>query len=76
LLNKHNQTPVELPLAGREGKIVGIELQAFDLANSTLRYGGNIILKMLEGEASKAVTKALQRRFVLGFKFKGAPKAD
>jgi 23S rRNA (uridine2552-2'-O)-methyltransferase len=115
---------VALPLVGREGKIVGIDLEAIDLskftpqlrfihgdafkltpeqlpeapfdcvlsdmapktsgikvrdqaasvelcmkaielADSTLRYGGTIILKMLEGEDSKDVTKALQKRFEL-----------
>lgn len=113
---------VALPLVGREGKIVGIDLEAIDLskftpqlrfihgdafkltpealpeapfdcvlsdmapktsgikvrdqaasvelcmkaielADSVLRPGGTIILKMLEGEDSQDVTKAVQARF-------------
>lgn len=38
-------------------------LRAVELADQMLKPGGNIVLKMLEGEDSQQVTKAVQARF-------------
>lgn len=46
-----------------QARSVELCLQAIELADKMLKPGGNIVLKMLEGEDSQQVTKAVQARY-------------